>query len=149
MRLFLIIALIFSCVSVQAQDRESCDADFMAVLEARATLEGQREIEMAQTILAKPDSVLEYTCFARELRRYKAISNRLFSNNNTSNRIFNFPPKNYDPNDLYQPIINSQFAAVPLVESKDGEGIKDVSHPPNPDDNEEKYPGQTHFDFIH
>lgn len=42
---------------------DSCDPDYMDVLNARSYLEGKREYEQAQRIILKPDSVLEYSCF--------------------------------------------------------------------------------------
>lgn len=42
-----------------------CDPQYMDALESRAYLEAQREIAMNQNLIAKPDSVLEYTCFDR------------------------------------------------------------------------------------
>ncbi len=45
-----------------AQDTP-CDPEYMQALEARAWLEMNREITQNQNLIAKPDSVLEYTCF--------------------------------------------------------------------------------------
>ena len=44
-----------------------CDPEYMQALEARAWLEVNREITQNQNLIAKPDSVLEYTCFNRFL----------------------------------------------------------------------------------
>ncbi len=41
----------------------TCDQDFLDVMEARAWMEGKREMEVAQRLILKPDSVLEYSCF--------------------------------------------------------------------------------------
>lgn len=41
----------------------SCDADYYQILRDRAFLEGTREMEAAQRIILKADSVLEYSCF--------------------------------------------------------------------------------------
>lgn len=41
----------------------SCDADFMNQIYARAFLESERENIINEVIVRKPDSVLEYTCF--------------------------------------------------------------------------------------
>lgn len=41
----------------------ACDADFMNQITAKATLEAQREMIVNQVHIAKPDSVLEYSCF--------------------------------------------------------------------------------------
>lgn len=42
---------------------DSCDADYFDVLRARSYLEGKREMDAAQRIILKADSVLEYSCF--------------------------------------------------------------------------------------
>lgn len=42
---------------------DSCDPDYMDVLNIRAYLEGKREMETAQRVILKQDSVLEYSCF--------------------------------------------------------------------------------------
>ena len=41
----------------------SCDADFMNQIYSRAFMEGQRQNLLNETLIRKPDSVLEYTCF--------------------------------------------------------------------------------------
>ena len=41
----------------------TCDPAYMESLEARAWLEAQREITQNQNLIAKPDSVLAYSCF--------------------------------------------------------------------------------------
>jgi hypothetical protein len=45
-----------------------CDNSFMESLKSRAWTMGKRELEMAQTIILKPDSMLEYGCFKTRLR---------------------------------------------------------------------------------
>lgn len=47
----------------RAQIPDTCDADYYDVLRARSYAEGKREMEVAQRIILKPDSVLEYSCF--------------------------------------------------------------------------------------
>jgi len=42
---------------------ETCDTEYYDVLSSRSYLEGKREMEAAQRIIIKPDSVLEYSCF--------------------------------------------------------------------------------------
>lgn len=44
---------------------DSCDADFLNQMHARAYMEAERENLMAEIILRKPDSVLEYSCFQK------------------------------------------------------------------------------------
>lgn len=51
------------CFSSLSMAQTSCDPQYMDALESRAYLEAQREIAMNQNLIAKPDSVLEYTCF--------------------------------------------------------------------------------------
>ncbi len=41
----------------------ACDADFMNQIYANAFLEAEREVVSASALIAKPDSILEYTCF--------------------------------------------------------------------------------------
>lgn len=45
---------------------DSCDPDYMDVLNARSYIEAKREMETAQRVILKPDSVLEYSCFNEE-----------------------------------------------------------------------------------
>lgn len=47
----------------------TCDEGFNNVLNSRAWLETQREMEAAQKFILKPDSVLEYSCFNNILER--------------------------------------------------------------------------------
>ena len=45
----------------------TCDSDYFESLKARAWLEAQREMVQNQNLIAKPDSVLEYSCFDKQL----------------------------------------------------------------------------------
>lgn len=54
---------LFPAGLVFAQIPDTCDADYYDVLRARSYVEGKREMEVAQRIILKPDSVLEYSCF--------------------------------------------------------------------------------------
>ncbi len=45
------------------EDEVTCDVNFMNQIYGRAFLEAEREVVVANTIMKKPDSVLEYTCF--------------------------------------------------------------------------------------
>jgi hypothetical protein len=47
----------------QVEGTASCDSDFMNQIYAKAYLEADREVVINQTIIRKPDSILEYTCF--------------------------------------------------------------------------------------
>lgn len=67
--LFLSCSCLFMVSSSYAQSAgtpgipQTCDPDFWEVMDARAWMEGSREMEMAQRLILKPDSVLEYSCF--------------------------------------------------------------------------------------
>lgn len=58
----------FTAVQAAAPDaRPGCDPEFMDAIEARAWLHGQRRISQNQSLIYKPDSVLEYSCFNQYL----------------------------------------------------------------------------------
>lgn len=74
MRGFLVLAVLMFALSgpsgAQAQSLPaSCGAEEHELLKQTAWQHAQREVEMAQRIILKPDSVLEYTCFQDELNR--------------------------------------------------------------------------------
>ena len=48
---------------------KSCDSDVYDVIKASAETSVQREIEAAQSIILKPDSVLQYSCFRKQARK--------------------------------------------------------------------------------
>lgn len=52
----------------------ACDSEFLDVIEARSWMEGKREMEAAQLIILKPDSVLEYSCFEQQLNALSSSS---------------------------------------------------------------------------
>ena len=64
--IFLCVAVMAFSVSLSAyaQPVSPCDPQYMDALEARAWLEAEREISQNKNLIYKPDSVLEYTCFA-------------------------------------------------------------------------------------
>ena len=58
---------------------DACDPEYYESLRSRAWLEAQREITQNQNLIAKPDSVLEYTCFDEHLNHMAMIAeNNLF-----------------------------------------------------------------------
>lgn len=59
--------------------RDTCDADFMNQIYARASLEAERENRIIETIIRKPDSVLEYTCFESQLNNTAYHAPPIFS----------------------------------------------------------------------
>ncbi|MGH1376416.1 MAG: hypothetical protein ACRBCK_08720 [Alphaproteobacteria bacterium] len=58
--------------------RETCDPEFWDVLKDRAWEEGQREINMNQNLIARPDSVLAMTCFDSFLNHLARYADRNF-----------------------------------------------------------------------
>lgn len=58
---------------------DACDADFMNQIYARAFLEASRETIMSQTIIRKPDSVLELSCFDQAVKDSAEIAGALFT----------------------------------------------------------------------
>jgi hypothetical protein len=57
----------------------SCDAGVWGAISARSWLEGKREMEVAQTIILKADSVLEYSCFNTRMNELESFANGTFS----------------------------------------------------------------------
>ena len=90
----------------------TCDNNFADMMEARASLEAMREVEIAQTLILKPDSVLEYSCFMSRIRELNDAANNMFTDNVLSGSpLFQDPPLEYDPpssqpTDGYLPTIN-------------------------------------------
>lgn len=64
----------------------------MDVVEARAWMEGQREVEIAERLILKPDSVLEYSCFDDLLNKLGVGANTMFSDNIFSTALFTLHP---------------------------------------------------------
>jgi len=95
----------------------ACDSDFQDVMNARATMEATREVEMAQRIILKPDSVLEYSCFDDTISNLNQVANRMFSDNIFGREIFNIPPQEYEPPgglyDAYLPTITPILVTTP------------------------------------
>lgn len=74
--------LFFSGVTqAQAPAATPCDPDYYKSLKAKAWLEAQREITQNQNLIFKPDSVLEYTCFERQLNALSQNAGSMFSEN--------------------------------------------------------------------
>lgn len=82
MYVFSVVGLVIGgvqCAWAVTPAASSCDDKYYAVLESRAWLEAQREITQNQNLIAKPDSVLRYSCFDKALDDYAAQSSLLFS----------------------------------------------------------------------
>ncbi len=79
---FVLSALLafFITSTAQAQFAASpCDPKYYKSMEARAILEAQREITQNQNLIVKPDSVLEYTCFDKQLYELAEHAKDMFS----------------------------------------------------------------------
>ncbi len=61
----------------------SCDVEMMDLMNINAGKSGRRDVELAQRIILKPDSTLEYTCFHNEISRAGGTSD--FLNTDTYN----------------------------------------------------------------
>lgn len=61
---------------------EGCDADFMNQIYARAYMESERESTLFKDFIAKPDSVMEYSCFDKHLSVTAQKIGPLFTENN-------------------------------------------------------------------
>lgn len=77
---------------------DSCDQDFYNVMEARSLLEATREMEVAETLILRPDSVLEYSCFNVRLDETGRAADLMFSDNVTSTALFRQPPEEFNRN---------------------------------------------------
>ena len=88
--LLFILALCFSFINTaraQAIASDSCDPNYYDSLASRAWLEAQREITQNQNLIFKPDSVLEYSCFAQNIRQIVNNKDQLFSGGAASDRF--------------------------------------------------------------
>lgn len=71
-------------------------------MNTRATMEGERDMEMAATLLLKPDSVLAYSCFYDDVANLSVAARQMLSANEGA-RIFNIPVWAFSPGDMFQP----------------------------------------------
>lgn len=53
---------------------DTCDVNFQDLMETRAWMEAQRETEVAETLIQKPESVLGYACITDSVNGAKGIS---------------------------------------------------------------------------
>ncbi len=63
-----------SVAFAQAVVPETCDADFHDLMRSRAWMESQRENEVAETLIKKPDSVFDVTCYSTHYDASKGIA---------------------------------------------------------------------------
>ena len=90
--------------SVPAGD--SCDPDFLDVMEARAWTQGKRDVETAQALLLKSDSVLDYSCFQQRVKEVDVRAGQIFSDHLDPPLPLFYCPS-FSPTDNFQPTIRS------------------------------------------
>lgn len=71
--LFLMVVFALARPAAAQPIPPSCDANYYTVMSARAGLSASREMEAAQRIIRKPDSTLEYTCYALNVLNNLAV----------------------------------------------------------------------------
>lgn len=69
----------------------TCDGEFYKVMSNRAWMEGSRELEAAQTLILKADSVLEYSCFKQQLGNMSTV----FASVSAVNGLIETPMQSY------------------------------------------------------
>ncbi|MBL4804514.1 MAG: hypothetical protein JKY71_06575 [Alphaproteobacteria bacterium] len=115
--LFRILAFVFMLAIPLTVDAAStrpieispaCDPEFYDVMAARSWLEGKREVEVAQRLILKPDSVLEYSCFDDRLTEMAIGANTMFSDNVFSPVMFPNHPTSVSRPDFMGPPAVSQ-----------------------------------------
>lgn len=79
--LFGLFILINGLAYAQSPAASPCDPDYYKSLKAKAWMEAQREITQNQNLIFKPDSVLEYTCFEKQLGVLAKNAATMFSEN--------------------------------------------------------------------
>lgn len=114
-----------------AQASDACDPEFEKVINARAEMEAMREVEMAQTYILKPDSVLEYSCF---FHRYEEVGEgaNIFSDNVKDPPLYNKPAKEYKPGGKFPqflPEISKDKVTAPRI-SPEQDKLEDGAQPP-------------------
>lgn len=102
---------------------KTCDADFMNQIYAKAFMHAERENLMLETIIRKPDSVLEYSCFESIVNKTACDAPPLFSETVAFSENATESPCN-SPNDKYEV---GEFATIAL------DGELDDDYLPEPD----------------
>lgn len=65
-------------------EETACDANFMNQIYSKAFMEASREVIMAEQLIHKPDSVLEYTCFDKRIMAAANHAGKPFSEDATA-----------------------------------------------------------------
>lgn len=76
----LALALLWApAAQAQTLQPTSCMPDMMTIIEANGLIEAEREIIQNQNLIAKPDSVLEYSCFEQHLSLSGLVTGQMFT----------------------------------------------------------------------
>jgi hypothetical protein len=114
---------------------KTCDPDYFESLKSRAWLEAQREIVQNQNLIVKPDSVLEYSCFNKQLNvlaYYARPGGELFSGTNrwgaaptnmrlalqrlTGDALIAYDNQNFNHDYLGGRMVGTSYTMEPVVE---------------------------------
>lgn len=90
----------------------SCDKDFWDVMGARAWMEGKHDMEAAQTLILRPDSVMDLAGLECRLIELQAAADNMFSDNKASSQLFK--NQSFSPDDDFEPTIQSHGYSSPL-----------------------------------
>ena len=110
----------------------TCDPNFYDVMQARSIMEAKRDVEVSETFILKPDSVLELSCFDDRLTEVFIGANKMFSDNIFSEHMFNNPVDEYLPKGKwakYLPEISRDRITAPRADEKQT-GLKVGPNPP-------------------
>ncbi len=84
----ILFVAIFCPIGGQVFADESCDDAFADQIEERALEEAEREVAVATTLILKPDSVLDYTCFDNVTEEFAKAT--VFGNNQPKDDYGNY-----------------------------------------------------------
>ncbi len=84
--LFILTFMSVGSVGAAVVPGSSCDPDFLEVMKARSWMQGKREMEVAQSLILKSGSVLQYSCFKQRASEGNAESGLVQS---TASRYLN------------------------------------------------------------
>ena len=125
---------IFDQREAYATPSAACNPEFATVLDAQATMQAMREVEMAARFVLKPDSVLEYSCF--HLRVDEAGGEggaNVFSDAVNSDLLFQNPVQQYSPGGPYPEYLPTMTTTqVTAPNNNGGAGLQVGPQTPGP-----------------
>lgn len=91
-QIFLAVFLLLACTAgafaqttTVPEAELTCDPAIQTQMKQQGWLEGQRDMEVAQRLILKPDSTLEYTCFKQEADNWSARAGTFTNNGGGTN----------------------------------------------------------------